>query len=397
MKVLIVHNRYRSDQPSGENIAVERQINLLTAAGHEVTTFGRSSDDIGAYTPLQKVRVPLRVVWSAEARGDIKRTLSEQRPDVVHVHNTFPLISPSVLAPCRQAAAVVASFHNYRLICPQGQLLRHGESCELCVGRVPWPGVVHSCYRDSRVATVPIAVANQTHRTLNVWNRNVNAFIVLSRFSLGKLVAGGLDRSRMYDLPNFAPRPQALRCGPGEHFLFLGRLSAEKAPEMLADVWSETLGPLLIVGDGPERHSVELNASRKSTVKLLGAVAHDKSMSLLARARALILNSRAYEAGPLVVAEALARGIPVIAPGHGAFRELIDDRQTGRLFPPGDRAALVGCVRELLDDRTSVRMGEAARASYERLFTPEAHLEKLLQVYEDARAHWQKHADARGR
>ncbi len=384
MKILIVHNRYRSDQPSGENRAVDRQIALLRDAGHEVVSFERDSDEIGHSLP-RKVAASGSVVWSRSSRRDIERTLGLVAPDIVHIHNTFPLISPSVLAPCAEAAAVVVSMHNYRLICPQGQLLRNGEPCELCVGRIPWRAVRYGCYRNSRAATAPLAAAVAAHRALDVWNRNASAFVALSAFSADKLVAGGLDPARVHVLPNFAPGPARLRLGPGAHFLYLGRLSAEKAPDLLVRAWRREFGRLLIAGDGPLRGAVESTAVQfGESVQVLGLQTPDRAMNLLADARALIVPSRLYEVSPLVVPEAYARGVPVIAPAHGAFAELIDDRETGRLFTPGDETQLAACIHDLCDDGLTVRLGSIALSRYEESFSPDQYLRRLLGIYEEA-------------
>ena len=275
MRILIVHNRYRSDQPSGENAAVDRQIEMLRAAGHEVTSFERNSDEIETYGGLTKLALPGRVVWSRQSRKDIARALEKDVPDVIHVHNTFPLITPSVLAPCARVAPTVVSLHNYRVLCAHGQLLRRGKPCEACVGRVPWRGVLHGCYRESRLATAPIAAAVQTQRLLDVWNRHASALIALSAFASTKLVEGGLDPAKLHVLPNFAPRPARIRTGPGRYFVFIGRLSEEKVPELVVRAWRTTFGELRIVGDGPLRGSVEALAAHYGggAVRVLGAAA----------------------------------------------------------------------------------------------------------------------------
>jgi glycosyltransferase involved in cell wall biosynthesis len=387
MRVLIIHNRYRSGLPSGENRAVDRQVELLTNAGHQVELFSCSSDEIRGYKLQRRLALPARVVWSLKARRDVSETLVQSRPDVVHVHNTFPLISPSILAPCADAAPVVVSLHNYRIACPQGQLLRNGASCELCVGHVPWRSIQYGCYRESRLATGPLALAVSVHRALNIWNRHASAFVALSAFSAGKLVAGGLDSSRLKVLPNFSPRPMNFRQGPGDHFLFLGRLSTEKAPEVLVEAWRAGLGRLLVVGDGPMHEAVERLASKcGDAVHVLGSKSATEAMALLARARALIIPSRAFEASPLVIAEAFARGVPVIAPRHGAFEEMVRDGETGRLFASGNASDLLAAIGDLRDDTTSVRMGTAAVKEYERHFSPEQYLARLLSIYAEASA-----------
>jgi Glycosyltransferase Family 4 len=172
LRIVVVHNRYRSAQPSGENLVVEQEAELLRAAGHEVVPYERASDDIVGFSLPRRTLVPGRVVWSPEDRGRLARLLEEVRPDVVHLHNTFPLISPSVIEACRtHGVPVVATLHNFRLMCANAQLLRDGWPCDLCVGHIPWRGVAYRCYRGSARATIPIALGIQVHRSRQTWTR----------------------------------------------------------------------------------------------------------------------------------------------------------------------------------------------------------------------------------
>lgn len=363
---------------------MDRQVELLRSGGHEIRLFERRSDEIGV-SARRRITVSGSVLWSPNARRAVGRVLDSFRPDVTHVHNTFPLISPSILGPCAQESAVVASFHNFRLVCPQGQLLRNDAPCELCVGRSPWPAVRYRCYRGSRLATVPLALAVAMHGSLATWNRHVAAFVALSEFSRDRLVSGGLDPSRFHVLPNFSPEPAAVRDGPGRHFLFLGRLSPEKAPDFLVEVWRSEFGRLLIVGTGPLLESIRARAAQlRNGVEVVGPKTHDEAMKLLVQARGLIIPSRWYEVSPLVVAEAFARHVPVVAPAQGSFVEMIRD-DAGILFEPGDATGMAAAVVRLGDDRVALRMGDCARALYQHHYMPRAYLERLLAIYSDAR------------
>ncbi len=385
MRILVVHNRYRSGQPSGENTVVDREVELLREAGHDVAVYFRTSDDIAGWGRARRAAVPMSVVWSRQSRREVARLVRRQRSEVVHVHNTFPLISAAVLSSARGAgAAVVATLHNYRLLCPQGQFLRDGRTCEDCLGKVPWRGVAHACYRDSRAATLPIAAGIQVHRTLGSWNRNVARFVALTGFASRKLVEGGLPESRISVLPNFAPEaPQ--REGPGDVFAFVGRLSEEKAPDVLANAWDPSLGRVVFVGDGPLRERVSAAlAPHGESAACLGALPPGETRDLIGRARAVVLTSRVYEACPSVIGEAYAAGVPVVAPDFGSFTDLVAHEETGLLFPPGDASGLRACLRRLADDELSTRLGEGARRLYAERFSPERHRIELEAIYDQA-------------
>ena len=385
MRILVVHNRYRSGQPSGENRVVEQEVSLLRAGGNEVFLHERRSDDISAFSMIGRASVPVRVVWSPADRHRVKRILAECRPDVVHVHNTFPLISPSILGPCTDAGVpVVATLHNFRTACANGLLFRSGGPCEDCIGREPWPSVVHACYRGSRMATIPVAASISVHRGLRTWSRGVSRFIALSAFARDRLVAGGLPGERFVVKPNSAPDPGEKRATPGEHFLYLGRLSEEKGVDLLAAAWSDELGSLIVVGDGPARPMLERSLSDRGSVAMTGSLPHDECMQLVLRSRAVIVPSRWYEGFPMVVVEASARGVPVIAPALGSFPEMIEDDASGVLFPPGDAAGLAEAVRLLMGTSASDRMGRRGRAIYEERYTEERNLDRLMAIYTEA-------------
>jgi glycosyltransferase involved in cell wall biosynthesis len=386
MRIVVVHNRYRSAQPSGENLVVEQETSMLRNAGHEVVPYERASDDIIGSSLVRRALVPGRVVWSPEDLRRLARLLEEVHPHVVHVHNTFPLISPSILEACRAyGVPVVATLHNFRLMCANAQLLRDGRPCDLCVGHVPWRAVVHRCYRDSAAATIPVAVGIQVHQRRQTWIRGVTTFIALTEFVRQQYVAGGFPGDRIRVKPNFVPRPRRRRASAGSRFLFLGRLSPEKGVDVLLDAWAPELGQLLIVGDGPSRRELEaLAAHHGDSVRFAGSQPRERCMELLADTRALIVASRAYETFGLAVVEAYAHGVPAVAPALGGFTDLIREGRTGLLFSPGDPDDLHRKLLQIADPEQSMEMGRGAWCRYEAAYTPERNLATLLAIYREA-------------
>jgi glycosyltransferase involved in cell wall biosynthesis len=381
--VLLVHNRYRSQMASGENRVVDQESELLRRAGHTVIPFVRDSDDIAGFGAMDKAGLPARVVWSGSDRREFEEIARRTRPDVVHIHNTFPLISPSVVhAATAVGVPIVMTLHNFRLFCANGMLFRDGHVCESCLGASPIPGLVHACYRGSRLATAPITVNIAVHRRLETWDR-VATFIVLSEFARTKVAAGGLPEDRLVVKPNSVRPPKLARDGAGEHLVYLGRLSVEKGPDLLLSAWSPDLGTLLIVGDGPSRDALRKRAhGLGDSVRFLGHRSAEECSDILRTARALIVPSRVYEGFPMAVAEAYAHGVPVIAPDHGPFPDIVDEGSTGLLFRPGDPVDLGRRIRQLADEDLSLQMGLAARRAYEARYTPERNLAALESIYD---------------
>jgi glycosyltransferase involved in cell wall biosynthesis len=381
-RILLVHNRYRSEMASGENRIVDQEAKLLRDGGHTVIPFIRESDEIARFGLLDRARLPARVVWSEPDRRELLRLARRTRPDVVHIHNTFPLISPSVVyAAAQSELPIVMTLHNFRLFCANGLLFRDGHICESCLGSSPLPGLAHACYRGSRVATAPITANIALHHRLGTWEK-VAAFIVLSEFARKKVAAGGLPDSRLVVKSNSVPTPRAIRDGPGQVFVYLGRLSREKGPDLLASAWSPDLGTLMMLGDGPEREDLERRVRHLGdSVRLLGHRSPEECFAALLTARAVIIPSRVYEGFPVTVAEAFAHGVPVIAPDHGPFPEIIENGLSGLLFRPGDPADIRRQVERLSSDDLCRSMGREARRAYEDRYTPDRNLAELESVY----------------
>ncbi|MCF3122849.1 glycosyltransferase [Streptomyces arenae] len=390
MRVLVVHNRYASAQPSGENKVVDQEVELLRAAGHQVDLFERRSDDIAAMSLPAKAAVPLLVPWNPGVRTELAARLRAERPDVVHVHNVFPLLSPAVIAACADAGVpAVATLHNYTQICPPGTLQRDGKPCTECVGATPLPAVRHGCYRDSRLATVPLAVSLSVNRRR--WWSGVERFFCISAAQRDVLVRAGMPAERLAVKHNFVPDPDARRSGAGEHVLYLGRLAEAKGVRLLMAAWDEITAsggvgvPLVIAGTGPLEQEVTAWAAGRDDVRYVGLCDTAQCRRAIAGSVAVVAPSTWLEAFGLVVVEAMAAGVPTVAAGHGAFVELVEDDVTGLLHRPGDSASLASRIRRITaDPGRNQEMGRAARRRYEQGFSPAVGLERLVEGYRTA-------------
>jgi glycosyltransferase involved in cell wall biosynthesis len=372
MRVLVLHSRYLSGTSSGENRVVEDEVELLRAAGHEVRLWAPSPEDAGG---ASRPRLAARSVWSRSAVRRVARLAEEVRPDVVHVHNLYPMLSPAVLRTA--AAPVVVTLHNYRMLCLPATFLRDGRACEDCLGRLPWPGVVHRCYRGSAPGSAALATSLGVHRLAGTF-REVSGFLAVSEFVRDKHLEAGMDAGRIRVKPNFvAPLPR--REGPGGDFLYLGRLSPEKGLDRLVGQWRDIPGRLVVVGDGPDR--ARLEAAAPNSVEFRGAVPPDQVGGYLARARALVLPSICYEGAPRTVVEAYAAGVPVIANRNGALPSVVSDGVTGLLVDPAGPGGWRDALARLGDDALSARLGEGAFAAWHSRYSPEQGLADLEAAY----------------
>lgn len=381
MKILAVHNFYQ--QPGGEDQVFASETRLLEEAGHTVLRLTESNDRVAG---MPSAGLAAATVWNRDAYRRVYAVVSEERPEIVHFHNTFPLLSPACYYAARRAgAAVVQTLHNYRLICPGATLLRDGVPCEDCVGFAPWRGVAHACYRGSRGASAVVAGMVMAHRAAGTWNRAVDAYIALTEFSRSRFVAGGLPPGRLFVKPNFSAD---LGVGPGgKHFLFAGRLSQEKGLDILLDAWRSCgdLPMLKIAGDGPMGPWLREQIVNLPRVEWLGRLPHDAVVEQMKRARGLVLPSVAYENFPVSVVEAYATGLPVVASDAGTLPELVHDHTTGLIFQSRNSASLTQKILELTNDAVLYeKLRAAARGEFEAYYQGSRNLDLLVGIYRKA-------------
>ena len=391
MRVLVAHSRYRTASPSGENTVVDQEIEALCAAGHHVELFERCSDDIATWGATRQATVPAIAVWNGEAARALAARLRQFAPDVVHVHNTFPLLSASVLHECRDATVpVVATIHNSRLVCAKGDYFREGKACYECRDGSHLPALRHGCYRESRLATAPVVAANVLHR--RAWRELVSAYIFVSRAHLNLMSALRLPEDRVFVKPNFVDAPIPLRRPRDTAVTFVGRLDEVKGIPLLMRAWEKFAEQaprgklrLRIVGGGPLESQVHQWAAARGDVDVLGLLDRPAVAEVLSTSLACVLTSEGEETFGLVAVEAMAAEVAPLAPVRGAFPELIRDGVDGILYPAGDRDGLVALLAEVdAFPERFIRMGQRARGTYEQRFTREANTAMLEEVYRSA-------------
>jgi glycosyltransferase involved in cell wall biosynthesis len=393
MNILVAHNHYKL--AGGEDQCVAAEVAMLGAHGHRVTQYCLSNDAIDG---MARLEVASRTIWSRPAFLEMRRLIDLHRPQVVHFHNTLPLISPAAYYAARaEGVSVVQTLHNFRLVCVNALLFRDGKPCEDCLGKmVPWRGVAHHCYRSSRAASAAVAAMITTHRLLGTWRNAVDAYIALSEFSRRKLIEGGLPADKIAVKSNFLYPEPGTGTGNGGYAVYAGRLSAEKGVETLLRAW-RSLGqavPLKIAGEGPLALAVQEAAAQNAAIEWLQGVSHENVYDLIGAASFLILPSQCYEGAlPRVVIEAFAKGTPVIVSRLGAMADIVEDGRNGMRFAPGDPEDLAAKVRCLCSDSSALkRMRWAARETFDQNFTADANHELLMAIYARAVDRHPRHA-----
>ena len=394
MKILVAHNFYQ--HPGGEDAVCASEIRLLREAGHEVVEFMRYNDEIQEYSLIEKAGLSWRTSWSCRTNRELQKILARESPDVAHFHNTFPLISPSAYYACSAAnIPVVQTLHNYRLLCPSGNLFREGRICEECVSHSLLRSILHGCYHDSRLQSAVVAGMLTVHGLLNTWAEQIDLFLVCTEFARRKFVDAGFDEEQIRVKPNFiAPDPGA-SFRRGTTALYVGRLSQEKGPQLLPAAWSklDEAIPLEIVGEGPLHTSLETDCARRGlqSVQFTGWLNTQAAVERLHTARFLVVPSVCYEGFPMVIAEAYACGVPVIAAGQGGLAEIVLDGSTGLHFAPGNVDDLSAKVKWAWRHPPEMEaMGRCARMEFETKYNASAALNGLECAYESALARHNK-------
>ena len=390
MRLILAHNFYSSAVPSGENNVFEIEGKALLAKYHFVKFFTRQSDDIRAKGAMGVIQGALATPWNPWMARAIRLQVDHFQPDVVHVHNTFPLLSPAIFHAIGKRAARVLTLHNYRVFCPAAIPMRAGKVCTECIDkRSAIPAMIHGCYRRSRVATLPLALSVGLHRALGTWVNQVDAFICLSEFQRELMIEAGLPREKVHVKPNFYPGNPDVVAWPERkpYVVFAGRLTAEKGVINLLRawrLWGVAAPELRQVGDGELRAELERMAEGLP-VRFLGQVGSEDAQAQIAGARLLVLPSECFEGFPIVVRAAFAFGTPAAVSNLGPLPTIVEHGKSGVVFQTGDPQSLLQEVRQAwVTPGLLARLGQGARAEFESKYTEEANYTTLMEIYRQA-------------
>lgn len=388
--MILAHNFYSSSVPSGENNVFDIEEGALLEKSNLVKVFTRHSDEIRAKGTVGVIQGALATPWNPWMARAIRRQVDDFQPDVVHVHNTFPLLSPAIFHAIGKRAARVLTLHNYRVFCPAAIPMRAGKVCTECIDkRSAIPAMIHGCYRGSRVATLPLALSVGLHRALGTWINQVDAFICLSAFQRELMVEAGLPREKVHVKPNFYPGNPDVVAWPERkpYVVFAGRLTAEKGVINLLRawrLWGAAAPELRLVGDGELRAELERMAEGLP-VRFLGQVGSEDAQAQIAGARLLVLPSECFEGFPMVVREAFAFGTPAAVSNLGPLPTIVEHGKSGIVFQPANPQSLLQEIRTAWETPGLLaRLGQGARAEFASKYTEEANYATLMEIYRQA-------------
>jgi glycosyltransferase involved in cell wall biosynthesis len=387
MRILQVHNFYQ--QAGGEDRVVAAEHALLSGNGHRVFQYTVHND---AVDQMAFVQLGMKSIWNGVTYHNVRRLIGEQAVDIVHVHNTLPLVSPAVYYAAKaQNVPVVQTLHNYRLLCPAATFYRAGSICERCLGKtIKYPAVLHSCYRGSLAASAAVCAMLAVHGLAGTYRQNIHAYIALTEFARKKFRAGGIPAERIVVKPNFLEHDPGAGGGQGGYALFAGRLTAEKGLAVLLDAWAACPHaiPLKIAGDGPLQLMVRDRAGALPNVEYLGPCEHSRVLALLKDAAFLVFPSRWYEGMPMVILESLACATPVVGFAVGSVDDLIVEGENGIKLPLEGSDHLSNFLKNSCRlAETMGRLRHGARSHFERHFTAEANYQLLTTIYQRTLEH----------
>lgn len=384
-KILIVHNYYKL--PGGEDTVVENEKKLLEMHGHSVVLYSRSNKEMENFSLLQKLLLPFTSLFSIRTYHDVKQLIQEKEIDIVHVHNTLSLVSPSVYyAALACGKPVVQTVHNFRLLCPAATFLRDNRICEECINKGLWCAVRHSCYRGSKIQTIMSVLILKTHRFLGTYKRLY--YICLTDFNRDKLMLLNqqgktyIRKERVFVKPNFIQAPPMGEVKKKEQYIYVGRLEKIKGIHILLEAWKDLPDKtLLICGSGPEEKRVcsYLKENHMNKVKFLGQCTHTEVLRLLSESKALIMPTLWYEGQPMVVLESYAVNTPVIVSNIGNVGKMVEAENTGIRFRCGDIKALREAIMQM-DEEDSWD----TYSVYQKKYTAEKNYELLQEIYRKA-------------
>lgn len=383
MRVLLVHNYYQ--QEGGEDAVVKFQLDLLSNHGDDVALFAIHNDSIRSFT--NKVAAFLLTIYNPFARRKLSERIREFKPDIVHVHNFFPQLSPSIFDACRRAGVPsVLTLHNFRILCPTGFLYHDEAVRERSLHHSCWWTVGKRVYHNSFMGTLAVAMMVEFHKWRRTWNTKVDRLIALTEFAKSKFVEGGISEERIVVKWNAVLAGSSSSSESSNRHrsnaVYVGRLSEEKGVRILVRAWKEIPFPIRMVGTGPLADLI-MNTANDRIIPV-GKLSAKATIDEISRAAFVVLPSVWYEMFPVVVVEAFSCGVPVIASNLGGLKELVKHGVTGLLFKRGDPSDLAYAVRWALEHPNEMaQFGANARAEYAAKYTPEADYVRLSKIYKE--------------
>ncbi len=388
MKILIIHNHYL--ERGGEDAVFESERKMLRNNGHQVHSYERSNSEIRQFGFFQKLKFVFKdIFWSKEIYNEISEIIKNFNPDIAHIHNPFIMMSPALYAALKDKnVPIVQTLHNYRLGCFNGLFYKNGQVCEQCLKWGSFLGVIRKCWRKSFLQSMLFYKLRRKYNKLKVFEEIIDRYIALSEFSRKKLIECGIPEDKISVKQNFIESPFQSKRIPGEHVLFVGRLSDYKGIKTLIKAFQALPEiKLKIVGDGPLKKDLKFSLCQNENIEIMGSKFYEETLNILKDSAFLVFPSECYENMPRTIIEGFACGVPVVASDIGAIPELIKNGETGLLFSAGDANDLYEKIRYLIQNKELVeRMGKIVFNVYKEKYTPDKNYNMLMDVYKKALA-----------
>lgn len=385
MKILVIHTYYQI--PGGEDKVFEEERKNLILNGHLVDQISFSNRQLENYSKINQL---ICTNWNKETYRRVKEEIRNIQPDIIHIHNTFPFASPSIIYAAKaENKPVVMTLHNYRLLCINALFFRNGKICENCLGKNSWQGIINKCYRDNYATSIAVATLQTSHRLFGTWNL-VDSFIALTEFARQKFIEGGLPEHKITVKPNFTVPSTKLNLTQNNrknYILFVGRLSTEKGIPNLLDAWNLLTSPIIlkIAGDGPLKNLVCNATETNRNIDYLGQCSSEEIKNLMSEAMCLVFPSECYEGFPMVIVESLSLGLPIVTSNIGSQATIVRHGMTGLHFQAGNAIDLAEKIAWVINNSQEIEtMRTHAYKDYILNYTPEQNYQKLINIYHDA-------------
>tara|TARA_R110000868_G_C10963488_1_gene768777 strand:+ start:5046 stop:6221 length:1176 start_codon:yes stop_codon:yes gene_type:complete len=374
----MVHNSYQIK--GGEDSVVLNECNLLRSHGHDVTVFQVDNSYIRGF--FSKLVVAIFSIFSVFGYFKMRRVIKKTKPDVVHVHNYFPILSPSIFWACHyNNVPVVHTLHNFRAICPTAILMWKGKVVEKSISSSSsWWTLSKKVYKNSFLGTFFLILMVEINKKIGTWSTAVDGYIALTDFSKKKYVSAGWPEDRIYIKPNFSDYRGGSLESRENFALYVGRLSEEKGVRFLVDCFRGSGLSIKFVGDGPLNEYLESHGS--NNIENLGRLPKEEVLSLMSRASCLVMASTWYEGFPMVIVEALGCGLPVIVPKLGNMEAVVTHDLCGLHYTPKDNQGFINAASKVITDPSvRERLSIGALKEFDAKYTPSENLTSLIEIY----------------
>lgn len=382
--VLMAHNYYKV--AGGEDTVFHNEVKMLEKNGHKVTKYTRHNDEIKGGV-LSKLKLGIDTIFSFKTYKEVKKLIDENDIDIVHVHNTLPLISPSIYYAARsKKVPVVQTIHNFRLLCPGATFTINGEICEKCVFKGLRQSLRYRCYRNSLSETFIMYITLNLHRIIGTYNKL--KYITLTEFNKKKLLELVKDSNDIYVKPNFLEKTEIVERTMEDYFVYIGRLDSIKGINFLVETWKEVDENiyLYVIGTGPEEYKVKkyIEDNNIKNINMLGFMERKMAFEIIQKSRAIIVPSRWYEGFPMTIVESFSLGVPVIGSKIGNIESIIDNENNGLLFNYSNKYELKEVIESIFSNKEqNKKLGKNAYNTFIENYTDKENYKILKRIYED--------------